>query len=1477
MKRALRISRTVLLSMLIVIYIAVALCNLSIIQSYMGAAASRYFSKEWGGTVRIASLHATPLGHIKLRNILLVSPNNDTIFDGDVIDCNFDHFPLTDDGLSFSRIRISNAYYHMSTDSNGINIKYIINYFAKPDQTEDTIPSKPFAISVKRVILSNIHYKHDLAHQSRYYANQTHSVNVSHMEYRHIYGNFKNLHIENSHINCRIVHLECEEQTGFRLQDMSADVNVSPQGISTRNMELTTDNTHMRCDIILDYDSWRAFSGSNIFDSVHFSVTLHKGTTIGLLDAAYWAPGLWGMDNTVSIAGSVDGPLSYLQIDEMEVAFGNQTQLRYKGSLVGLPHIEQTEFNLDVQAPCISSNDIVAFHQPEKPFFTIPKPIREMGNVSVDALLRGSLKKGDINLSIDSDFGSATAQASVAYDKRPRDLHYSLQFQSNLLRLAKLTQDNRLATTAVQLNLNGKGTNLAELVLESNITLHNTTLMQHHLASSNVQLQLDHRHFSVQGEIDDPLVALHLNGSGMLAGDSSRYQGRLSLNNGQLSKLFGSSDSSHAITVTTTADIDLQGIDLEHLRGNIALHDNQLTIGNNSRTVDNITITLDENNHYKTLQLQSDIVQVTLNGYLDYKRIPQLSQLFLQRYLSSDIIEETLDSDDIAVLATQSFNTDLVWNDPNKILNLILPNLHISPGTQLHGSYNHTESMKLVARSDSIRIGSLKIHDLALSCHQLGENYTASCDIERVDLSGLSLFTNLLITSSNNNKSSKLRLRWDDNENNIRNQGDIGFIVHHNDGGQHQIQVTDPTFYVRGQRWNITCDDILLTHQSFLIPHLSIHNDIGAITAKASATADGVASASIDFNNFSIDMIDSLILSNKHITIEGIINGNIHANRTTSTMAPYLLANLSVNNCAINNQSLGDISIQSSLDMECQKLNINAFSKLHNNDSTRQPITATGYITLNEKPQINLDVNLDNFALATTAPLLSSFASNVDGTLSANIHIDSSLNQPKIEGIAHIHNGLLTVDYTGVTYHCNDSVSFTDGRISVNNFHIYDPDNNILTVNGGIDYSNPSDLLLNLNLRSNLITVLHSKSKGSNPYGKLITAINGTITGRKGTVTINATAQTRPGSEITFPVDNKLSSTEQDYIHFISPYVNHNETVVSKNNIANIPTISLALTITPDLSLHVPMDFNQLGVDIHATGNGNLQLHTGIGNGTNLVGNYEFTSGTLVLSMLSLIEKNFTIEPGSSLLFPGSLNRTQFDVSAVYALRANLSSLTGTETESQRNIPVQSIINLVGNLQNPNITFDIRLPNVDATTSEEVFTYIDRSNQRDMLNQTISLLAMGQFYSNANSSQLASSATTSGYSAMAKSVSSIMSQMIKIVDIDIDYTAATDLTTEQFDIGISKSWERFYFESTLGYGGESRNLNSNADEHAVNNLVGDILVGYRLNPRLHLFVFNRSNTNDYTRVELPYKQGIGLKFTRDFNRWGDLFHRTKQP
>ena len=238
-----------------------------------------------------------------------------------------------------------------------------------------------------------------------------------------------------------------------------------------------------------------------------------------------------------------------------------------------------------------------------------------------------------------------------------------------------------------------------------------------------------------------------------------------------------------------------------------------------------------------------------------------------------------------------------------------------------------------------------------------------------------------------------------------------------------------------------------------------------------------------------------------------------------------------------------------------------------------------------------------------------------------------------------------------------------------------------------------------------------------------------------------------------------------------------------------------------------------------------------------------------------------------------------FDLQAVYGQRVNLSTLTGSLSavdNTQKYIQVEDIIAINGTLKEPTISFDLRLPNADASIEEEVFTYIDRNSERDMLNQTISLLLLGQFY-NANgnmndNTDLLGSGLSSGYSMVASKMGSMVSDMVNIVDVDFKYKAATEMTNEQVDVNISKDWGRWYLESTLGYGGDSRELDGNANGNAVI----DALLGYRISPLVHLYAYNRTNNNDYTRIDLPYKQGAGLKLTKDFDRWSDLFAKKKK-
>ena len=428
-----------------------------------------------------------------------------------------------------------------------------------------------------------------------------------------------------------------------------------------------------------------------------------------------------------------------------------------------------------------------------------------------------------------------------------------------------------------------------------------------------------------------------------------------------------------------------------------------------------------------------------------------------------------------------------------------------------------------------------------------------------------------------------------------------------------------------------------------------------------------------------------------------------------------------------------------------------------------------------------------------------------------------------------------------------------------------DPRGNTAYVGGTILYEELSHVLLDLRLRTDNLLVL-DRRQGDDFYGTALASAVGTVRGPVDALSVNVSARTMPGCTLTVPVNDQRQVKAQNYIHFVSdrPQTESRQTAPRKEQKMNI---EVDLAITPDVQLNLPMDFSELGAKVSANGTGDLHL-TGAGSDEpQVLGNYEFTSGTMKFSALSLISKEFTIESGSSLNFQGSLPDARFDLRAVYSQRVNLSTLTGGLTDAAgtpKYIQVENLINIAGTLQEPTIGFDLRLPNADASVEEEVFAFIDRTSERDMLNQTLSLLAMGHFY-NANSTTASGNIATSG---SVSALGSILSDMTGI-DIGVDYKMGNETTKDQVDVNISKDWGRWYLESTLGYGGENRELQSSD----LGTAVIDALVGYRLSPLVHLFAYNRTNTNDYTRMDLPYKQGVGLKLTKDFDHWKELFKK----
>ncbi|MBP5758946.1 MAG: translocation/assembly module TamB domain-containing protein, partial [Bacteroidales bacterium] len=553
-------------------------------------------------------------------------------------------------------------------------------------------------------------------------------------------------------------------------------------------------------------------------------------------------------------------------------------------------------------------------------------------------------------------------------------------------------------------------------------------------------------------------------------------------------------------------------------------------------------------------------------------------------------------------------------------------------------------------------------------------------------------------------------------------------------------------------------------------------------------------------------------------------------------------------------------------------------SVISDETSVRYPINMNGFYYPEEDGRLDFRAAFNGFDLKSVAPYLKSFSSRFEGGLHGDIAIGGTLSKPRITGDAIFEDGLIKIDMFNTLYRFSDTVFFEDNKIVIKDFVINDLRDNSAVVNGIVSHNSFKNFAVDLSLVSDNFMVMNTSSRDNDLfYGTVFANVNGTVKGPVNNLVVAANATTNRGSSFAIQLSDKQQISEQNFIRFTQK--ERTRSTVRRQTQSNMKyKVLVNIDANSNVKFSMPMDFSQLTAFVSATGNGNLQLSIASGSPFSLSGDYIIESGAFKLNLMDLVSRELTLENGSSLRWSGSPTDANIDIKGIYAQRVNLATLyagSSSMEHTSKTVNVESIIALSGQLMNPTIKFDFRLPNADQSTEEEVFAVIDRSNEREMINQTVSLLAMNSFYSSTSNATDNFNTMSTGLGIVANQVSSVVSSMVEFVDVNINYKSGDALVTNQLDIDISKEWNRFYFETTFGIGGDAKTLNQ-LDNGSANTIIGDVLLGYKISPNFHLVAFNRSNANDYTKQDMPYTQGVGIKYSKDFDTWKSLFSRKKK-
>ena len=262
-----------------------------------------------------------------------------------------------------------------------------------------------------------------------------------------------------------------------------------------------------------------------------------------------------------------------------------------------------------------------------------------------------------------------------------------------------------------------------------------------------------------------------------------------------------------------------------------------------------------------------------------------------------------------------------------------------------------------------------------------------------------------------------------------------------------------------------------------------------------------------------------------------------------------------------------------------------------------------------------------------------------------------------------------------------------------------------------------------------------------------------------------------------------------------------------------------------------------------------------------------------------LMNKEFKIQNGSRVTFPGNFSNAELNINAVYGIPSvNLRDLDESfatmASMNRTTLPVDCKLAVTGQLSSPQIEFDIEVKNTSDDVQALVHNLI---GTQEMLNrEVLYLLLFNRFYTPeyATASQNNAGSQLSSFAS-----SSLTSQLNNLLGhVSDNFTLGTnfrsdkgDFSDMEMDLSLStRLWgDRLILNGNLGYRDPANRVGLHNN---TNSFIGDFDVEFLINTSgsLRAKAYSHYNERDYSINNALTTQGIGFIVRKDFKTIKEL-------
>lgn len=1171
----------------------------------------------------------------------------------------------------------------------------------------------------------------------------------AHLRFYEINGTFSHLTLKSDTLKSSIT-LNTKERSGFRVNNMTADILFHTTGLEFHNLLLQTPNSTLRDYFAMHYTQFN-HDMSQFISHVRMEGTF-KDSKIHSDDIAYFAPELKGWKDVVNVTGTVRGTVDHIKGNDLKITTLRNTILEGSVTMDGLPDINNTFLNIDARQFKTNYADASQIYPGLKKIRT--PAISQINYLHFTGSFTGYLKDFVTYGTIQTNLGTVTSDLNLKLPAGSEPI-YSGKLKTDGFQLGRFLNDKNLGSISMDGTLKGKSFDIKKLFAEVDGEIRQVEVKGYNYKNITAKGIVDRRKFDGALAVNDSNVMVNLTGLVDFGKDTPVYR-----INGMVYRLhlkplgFSNND----ISIKGDIDFNFRLKTIEDFTGTAFIQNAELLNNGKKLSFDSLYLS----NTYitsaaKEFRLRSNEVDARIWGNYNLVDLPDVALSFLHNYFPAYIPQPR------KKLIQQNFEFTIVTNNISDYIDLLNLPVEGFNNSGIKGNFN------------------IKENQFTLETHVPSFKYKGVL-FENVNINGNGNLTNLSLSGNVLDIHFSDSLKLPNSYFSITAANDTGSVIINTSATQtfkdanlrarfqaskdgFDINFQPSTVFINEKQWRIEDESNLFIGKGELLStglRLTSGNEEIYAYSEPSSTLSSGHDFKVNFKKVEVGDILPYFLTDPRL--EGTVTGNVDIiNPMKKNM--MVEGKLKAEKFRMNNDSIGIVTIDDlkfNAETGVIRYNVESENKGHE-------FIINGTTNIKDPNNITTDnlIKLENEQLSLLNQYLSIIMTDIKGTGSGILQVKGKGEAPDIIGDITLNNASFVLDYTKVRYGFKDGsmIRFKEGLIDFGNIQLTDTTSRKATFGGKLFHQFFKQMSFDLffaadDAKRGLVVLNTTRRDNSLFYGNVVANASGSITGPANRINMVLRGAPTDSSKLYLPTSDSRVTGLADFIVFRK----YGTEMKAETELKESSSLNVDLSVTANPYAKVYLILDEITNDIiEGQGSGVINLKVGTNEKTTIEGNYTITKGRYNFNWESLFKREFLINNGT-IDWDGDPYDARIRIDATYMVDNVKLPDELTNGCSKEKSDLYVIATMSNTLKNPEIDFRFELPQGHPCRNNPItdngLKQLYR-NKDELNRQVMSLLLVGDFLGN-NTSTQSTNISTSIFTNVASTISEFIAQQVTV-------------------------------------------------------------------------------------------------------------------